>query len=103
MANSTTNNSPSRSSLNCCQIDNTSENNVNEICHLNVEETSINNNYFNSTTTSKEKYSFPKRPEIDLSFRNIRYRVRTWNTRKFKLGKFFFFFFFTKSENNSFT
>lgn len=41
-----------------------------------------NNNYF-----LQQKYSFPKRPEIDLSFRDIRYRVREWNLRKFSTNE----------------
>lgn len=65
--------SPSRSSLSCCQVDNSSQNDVNETC------VPGNNNYF-----MQEKHSFPKRPEVDLSFRNIRYSVREWNIRKFK-------------------
>ncbi|XP_033210226.1 ATP-binding cassette sub-family G member 1 [Belonocnema kinseyi] len=63
--------SPARSSLSCCQVNNTSQNDVNETC------VPGNNNYF-----MQEKHSFPKRPEVDLSFRNIRYNVKQWSLRK---------------------
>jgi len=43
-----------------------------------------NNNYF----LQREKHSFPKRPEVDVSFRDIRYRVKEWNIRNFSVSKY---------------
>ncbi|XP_043285776.1 ABC transporter G family member 3-like [Venturia canescens] len=64
--------SPSRTSLSCCQGEQDGSNNgVNDLVP------SGNNNYL-----MKEKHMFPKRPEVDLTFRNIRYNVKLWNFRK---------------------
>lgn len=68
--------SPSRSSLSCCQADNTSQN---DVCSNGLVQ--ANNNYF-----LQEKHSFPKRPEIDLQFRDIRYRVKSWSIKSIKPG-----------------
>lgn len=70
--------SPSRSSLSCCQFDRISENDVRDSTMMG------NNNYF----LQQEKRSFPKRPEIDLAFRNVRYRVKKWNIRKCSAGEY---------------
>lgn len=67
--------SPSRSSLSCCQFDHSSQDMR--------DPTIIANNYF----LQQEKHSFPKRPEIDLSFRDIRYHVKEWSIRNFSIGK----------------
>ncbi|XP_034942024.1 ATP-binding cassette sub-family G member 1-like [Chelonus insularis] len=66
---------PSRSSLSCCQgLDNCgSINDVNQVSAI-----SGNNNYI-----EKSKHAFPKRPEVDLAFNNIRYSVKSWNYKKF--------------------
>lgn len=40
-----------------------------------------NNNYF------QESHFFPKRPQVDLSFRDVRYRVKEWSLRKFSISK----------------
>ncbi|XP_025158273.1 ATP-binding cassette sub-family G member 1 isoform X2 [Harpegnathos saltator] len=37
-----------------------------------------NNNYF-----LQEKHSFPKRPEVNLSFSDVRYHIKEWNLCKF--------------------
>ncbi|KAG7202353.1 hypothetical protein KM043_018680 [Ampulex compressa] len=58
--------SPTRSSLSCCQIDNASQDNVHGVAIA-------RGNYF-----FEEKHSFPKRPEVNLSFRDIRYTIREW-------------------------
>ena len=70
--------SPSRSSLSCCQVDNSSQNDVNEVCSNGGQ---VNNNYY-----LQEKHQFPKRPEIDLQFQNIKFRVKSWSLRKLKPG-----------------
>ncbi|KAJ8687966.1 hypothetical protein QAD02_023761 [Eretmocerus hayati] len=79
--------SPARSSLSCCQVDNSSQNDVHDACaNSPVDGPEIatgllqsNNNYF-----VQEKHQFPKRPEIDLQFRNIGFRVNSWSLKKFK-------------------
>ncbi|RLU19118.1 hypothetical protein DMN91_009476 [Ooceraea biroi] len=69
--------SPSRSSLSCCQFDHgSSEDNV---CTPTI---AANNNYF----LEQESPSFPKRPQVDLSFHDVRYRVKEWSLRKFCFG-----------------
>ncbi|KAL0103668.1 hypothetical protein PUN28_017733 [Cardiocondyla obscurior] len=40
-----------------------------------------NNNYF----LQREKHYFPKRPQVDLSFRDIRYRVKEWSLRNMSI------------------
>ena len=68
--------SPSRSSLSCCQADSSSQNGGLE---------RANNNY--SYVHQQEKHSFPKRPEVDLQFRDIRYRVKSWSVRSIRPGE----------------
>lgn len=71
--------SPSRNSLSCCQGGQDGSNNeVNDL----VAAMPGNNNYL-----LKEKHMFPKRPEVDLTFRNIRYNVKQWNFRKIVPGE----------------
>lgn len=72
---SSTHYSPSRSSLSCCQFDRVSQDDVRNPTIIG------NNNYF----LQQEKHSFPKRPQIDLSFRDIYYRVKEWNLLKFSV------------------
>ncbi|XP_072760251.1 ATP-binding cassette sub-family G member 1 [Anoplolepis gracilipes] len=69
--------SPSRSSLSCCQFDRISQDDVRDPAIIG------NNNYF----LQQEKHSFPKRPQLDLSFHDIRYRVREWSLRKFSANE----------------
>ncbi|XP_012522316.1 ATP-binding cassette sub-family G member 1 [Monomorium pharaonis] len=69
--------SPSRSSLSCCQFDRSSQDDMQNSDIIG------NNNYF----LQREKYSFPKRPELDLSFRDIRYRVKEWSIRNFTISE----------------
>ncbi|XP_043684729.1 ATP-binding cassette sub-family G member 1 isoform X1 [Vespula pensylvanica] len=73
-----TNCSPSRSSLSCCQIDNTSRDDVQDVAI-------VTDTLPPSTYILKEKHSFPRRPEIDLIFKEIRFRVKQWNLRNFRL------------------
>ncbi|XP_046603397.1 ATP-binding cassette sub-family G member 1 [Neodiprion virginianus] len=61
--------SPAKSALSCCQGEDGSNENV-RVHH------SSNNNYL-----IQEKHSFPKRPEVDLAFKNVRYEVKEWNVR----------------------
>jgi len=70
--------SPSRSSLSCCQFDRSSQDDMRSSAIIG------NNNYF----LQRKKHSFPKRPEIDLSFRDIRYRVKEWSIRNFSVSKY---------------
>lgn len=65
--------SPSRSSLSCCQAENTSQDNVRDVA---ISGTVHPPNYI-----LQEKHSFPRRPEVDLVFKDIRYSVRQWNLR----------------------
>ncbi|XP_011254611.1 ATP-binding cassette sub-family G member 1 [Camponotus floridanus] len=74
---SSTHCSPSRSSLSCCQFDGISQDDVRDPAIIG------NNNYF----LQQEKHSFPKRPQLDVSFRNIRYRVKEWSLRKFSINE----------------
>lgn len=67
--------SPSKSSLSCCQGEDGSHENV-QVRHPG------NNNYL-----IQEKHAFLKRPEIDLAFKNVSYKVRQWNLRKVIPGK----------------
>ncbi|XP_012227945.1 ATP-binding cassette sub-family G member 1 isoform X2 [Linepithema humile] len=69
--------SPSRSSLSCCQFDRISEDDVRDSTIIG------NNNYF----LQQEKRSFPKRPEIDLSFRDIRYHIKEWDVYNFSVNE----------------
>ncbi|XP_018338577.1 PREDICTED: ATP-binding cassette sub-family G member 1 [Trachymyrmex septentrionalis] len=69
--------SPSRSSLSCCQFDHSSQDDMRDAAIIG------NNNYF----LQQEKYSFPKRPELDLTFRDIRYRVKEWSIRNFSISE----------------
>lgn len=72
--------SPSRSSLSCCQAENTSESDVRDVCLMGGDrDLRDNNNYF-----MQEKHQFPKRPEVNLQFSNLTYRVRTWNIKNLK-------------------
>ncbi|XP_017792233.1 PREDICTED: ATP-binding cassette sub-family G member 1-like [Habropoda laboriosa] len=65
--------SPSRSSLSCCQIDHTSHDDVHGVT------ITTKDNYF-----LQEKHSFPKRPEVDLSFYDVKYSVSEWRLRNFR-------------------
>lgn len=65
--------SPSRSSLSCCQIDHSSHDDVHEVA------IAAKDSYI-----LQEKHSFPKRPEIDLTFHDIRYTVKEWSLRNIK-------------------
>ncbi|KYQ52095.1 ATP-binding cassette sub-family G member 1 [Trachymyrmex zeteki] len=69
--------SPSRSSLSCCQFDHSSQDDMRDSAIIS------NNNYF----LQQEKHSFPKRPELDLTFRDIRYRVKEWSVRNFSISE----------------
>nr|XP_012140074.1 PREDICTED: ATP-binding cassette sub-family G member 1 isoform X3 [Megachile rotundata] len=62
--------SPSRSSLSCCQIDHSSHDDVHGVTIAAKED------YF-----FQEKHSFPKRPEVDLAFFDVRYAVKEWSLR----------------------
>ncbi|TGZ43764.1 Uncharacterized protein DBV15_04360 [Temnothorax longispinosus] len=75
MTTPTTHCSPSRSSLSCCQFDRSSQDDMRGPAIIG------NNNYF----LQREKHSFPKRPQVDLSFRDIRYRVKEWSIRNFSI------------------
>lgn len=77
MASNSSHCSPSRSSLSCCQVDNGSQSDVHQACSNGAGQ--IGNNYF-----MEEKHQFPKRPEIDLRFRNVCYRVKSWTIRNLK-------------------
>lgn len=66
--------SPSRSSLSCCQFDRSSQDDMRGSATI-----IGNNNYF----LQREKHFFPKRPEVDLSFRDIRYHIKEWSIRNF--------------------
>lgn len=68
--------SPSRSSLSCCQFDHNSQDDVGDPAIMG------NNNYF-----LQEKYSFPKKPEIDLAFRDIRFLAKEWSIQKFAINE----------------
>ncbi|XP_017753260.1 PREDICTED: ATP-binding cassette sub-family G member 1-like isoform X1 [Eufriesea mexicana] len=65
--------SPSKSSLSCCQIDHNSHNDVHGVA------IAATDGYF-----IQEKYSFPKRPEVNLSFYDVRYTVKEWTIRNLK-------------------
>ncbi|KAK9306802.1 hypothetical protein QLX08_002687 [Tetragonisca angustula] len=65
--------SPSRSSLSCCQFDHNSHDDVHEVA------IAAKDGYF-----IEDKYSFPKRPEVDLTFYDVRYRVKLWNLRQLR-------------------
>lgn len=69
--------SPSRSSLSCCQFEHNSQDDMRSPTIIGKD------NYF----LQREKHSFPKRPEVDLSFRDIRYRVKEWSLRNFSISK----------------
>lgn len=76
----TTHVSPSRSSLNCCQgSDDTAS--INDV--TGVQTVTGKNDY-----VVKTKHAFPKRPEVDLAFNNVRFQVRSWNFRKLVPGTF---------------
>ncbi|KAG5320806.1 ABCG1 protein, partial [Pseudoatta argentina] len=68
--------SPSRSSLSCCQFDHSSQDDMRDSAIIR------NNNYF-----LQQKHFFPKRPELDLTFRDIRYRVKEWSVRNFSISE----------------
>lgn len=38
--------------------------------------------FLNNNTQFKEEY-FPKRPALDVSFKNIRYSISTWHKMKY--------------------
>ncbi|XP_012288400.1 ATP-binding cassette sub-family G member 1 [Orussus abietinus] len=65
-----THSTQSKSSLSCCQGDPSSHSDIRTACAIR------NNNYF-----KQEKHSFPKRPEINLAFVDIRFRVKLWSIR----------------------
>lgn len=65
--------SPSRSSLSCCQTERNSHDDVHGVAIVSKE------NYY-----LKEKHSFPKRPEVDLAFHDLRYTVTEWNIRNIR-------------------
>ncbi|XP_017885889.1 ATP-binding cassette sub-family G member 1-like [Ceratina calcarata] len=65
--------SPSRSSLSCCQIDQSSQDDVHGVT------IAAKDGYF-----LQEKHSFPKRPEVNLAFYDVRYSVREWNIRNLR-------------------
>lgn len=72
--------SPSRSSLSCCQVENNSQSDVREACNGD-RLVQVNNNYF-----MQEKHQFPKKPEIDLQFNDVRYRVTSWSMKNLRPG-----------------
>lgn len=65
--------SPSRSSLSCCQIDHSSQDDVHGVT------IAAKDGYF-----LQEKHSFPKRPEVDLAFSDVRYSVKEWSIRNLR-------------------
>ncbi|XP_076674614.1 ATP-binding cassette sub-family G member 1 [Andrena cerasifolii] len=65
--------SPSRSSLSCCQIDHSSHDDVHGVTVATKDDYIL-----------QEKHSFPRRPEIDLVFHDIRYTVTEWSLRSIK-------------------
>ncbi|XP_011050624.1 PREDICTED: ATP-binding cassette sub-family G member 1 [Acromyrmex echinatior] len=69
--------SPSRSSLSCCQFDHSSQDDMQDSAIIR------NNNYF----LQQEKHFFPKRPELDLTFRDIRYHIKEWSIRNFSISE----------------
>ncbi|XP_011872095.1 PREDICTED: ATP-binding cassette sub-family G member 1 [Vollenhovia emeryi] len=69
--------SPSRSSLNCCQFDRNSQDDMRSSAIIG------NNNYF----LQQKIRSFPQRPHIDLSFHDIRYHVKEWSIRNFSINQ----------------
>ncbi|KAH0948366.1 hypothetical protein HN011_010642 [Eciton burchellii] len=70
--------SPSRSSLTCCQFDQDGNQD-----NANAPKIIANKNYF----LQQENRSFPKRPQVDLSFHDLRYCVKEWNLRKFSISE----------------
>ncbi|XP_039308326.1 ATP-binding cassette sub-family G member 1 isoform X2 [Solenopsis invicta] len=68
--------SSSRSSVSCCQFDHSSQDDMRDTAIID-----------NNNVLQREKNSFPKRPELDLSFRDIRYRAREWNIRNFSISE----------------
>lgn len=69
--------SPTKSSLSCCQIDHNSHGDVHEVV------IAANDGYF-----IQDKCSFPKRPEVDVTFCDIRFTVKEWSFRNLKSSKF---------------
>ncbi|XP_006624640.1 ATP-binding cassette sub-family G member 1-like [Apis dorsata] len=65
--------SPTKSSLSCCQIDHNSHGDVHEVV------IAANDGYF-----IQDKCSFPKRPEVDVTFCDIRFTVKEWSFRNLK-------------------
>lgn len=65
--------SPSRSSLSCCQVEHNSRDDVHGVT------VAAKKNYF-----VEDKYSFPRKPEVDLAFYDVRYRVKEWTIRQLR-------------------
>ncbi|XP_015178165.1 PREDICTED: ATP-binding cassette sub-family G member 1 isoform X2 [Polistes dominula] len=74
--------SPSKSSLSCCQTDNKSQTNV-EAINMATSDTLPPP----ATYKLEKNCSFPRRPEIDLIFKDIKFRVKEWNLKKFAIKK----------------
>ena len=64
---------PVQVSLSCCQIDHSSHDDVHGVT------IAAKDDYF-----FQEKHSFPKRPEVDLAFFDVRYTVREWSLRNIR-------------------
>ncbi|XP_003491703.1 ATP-binding cassette sub-family G member 1 [Bombus vosnesenskii] len=65
--------SPSRSSLSCCQVEHNSRDDVHGVT------VAAKDSYF-----VEDKYSFPRKPEVDLAFYDVRYRVKEWTFRQLR-------------------
>ncbi|XP_050582081.1 ATP-binding cassette sub-family G member 1 isoform X2 [Bombus affinis] len=65
--------SPSRSSLSCCQVEHNSRDDVHGVT------VAAKDSYF-----VEDKYSFPRKPEVDLAFYDVRYRVKEWTIRQLR-------------------
>ncbi|XP_071877983.1 ATP-binding cassette sub-family G member 1 isoform X2 [Bombus fervidus] len=64
--------SPSRSSLSCCQVEHSRD----DVHGVTV---AAKDSYF-----VEDKYSFPRKPEVDLAFYDVRYRVKEWTIRQLR-------------------
>ena len=89
--------SSSSSAFSCCKsVENTSVDGDSV-----AEDSQGNNNtMFHSNQVDASGHPFPKRPPVDIEFRDIRYTVKSFSFAKRKFGKFNFYYKEVHSEHS---
>ena len=85
----TANTTSSSGAFGCCPTANGESSSIDDSIELNDSQEGGNNNtLYHNGLLEKQDYHFPKRPPVDIVFRDIRYDVRRFNIAKAKFGKY---------------